>query len=70
MNAILAAILSFIIPGLGQAISGDIKKGVIFFVGAIVLGLIVSLIFRNWLVYIINIAYAVYAAYDAYMMNQ
>ncbi len=32
MNAILAAILSFFIPGLGQAISGDIQKGIIFFV--------------------------------------
>jgi len=26
MNPILAAILSFIIPGLGQAIEGDVKK--------------------------------------------
>ena len=70
MNAIIAAILSLIIPGLGQAISGDIKKGVIFLVGALVLGAIVALIFKNWLASIINIAYAVYVAYDAYMMNQ
>ena len=38
-NAILAAILSFIIPGLGQAYAGDIKKGVIFFVIALVIGI-------------------------------
>ena len=70
MNAIIAAILSFIIPGLGQAVSGDIKRGVILFVLAIIMGCIVSLIFRHWLAYIINIAICVYAAYDAYVMNQ
>lgn len=70
MKAILAAILSFIIPGLGQAIAGDIKKGVIFFIIAIVLGLIASLIFREWFVYIINVLYALFAAFDAYQMAQ
>lgn len=70
VNAILAAILSFLIPGLGQAVAGDIKKGVIFFVIAIVIGLIATLIFRHWLVWIIDIAYALYAAYDAYLMAQ
>ena len=70
MNAIIAAILSFIIPGLGQALAGDFKKGIMFFVVAIVLAAIVSLIFRSWLASIINIAYAVYAAYDAYQMAQ
>ena len=30
MNPILAAILSFIVPGLGQALEGDIKRGIIF----------------------------------------
>lgn len=69
MNAIIAAILSFIIPGLGQAVSGDIKKGVIFFVIALVMGLIAGLIFQSWVIYIINLAIAVYAAYDAYQMN-
>ena len=70
VNAILAGILSFLIPGLGQAIAGDIKKGVIFFVIAIVIGLFASLIFRHWIVWIIDILYALYAAYDAYQMAQ
>ena len=69
-NAILAAILSFLIPGLGQAYAGDIKKGVIFFVVAIVIGLMATMIFRHWIVWIIDIAYALYAAYDAHMMAQ
>ena len=51
MNGIIAAILSFIIPGLGQAVQGDIKKGIIFFIVAVVIGLIASLIFRHWIVY-------------------
>lgn len=69
MNAILAAILSFIIPGLGQAVSGDIKKGVIFFVIAVIMGIIALFIFQSWVVNIVNLAIAVYAAYDAYQMN-
>lgn len=70
VNAILAGILSFLIPGLGQAIAGDIKKGIIFFVVAIVIGLVATLIFRHWVVYIIDILYALFAAYDAYQMAQ
>ncbi len=69
-NAILAAILSFLIPGLGQAYAGDIKKGIIFFVVAIIIWAIATLIFQHWLVWIIDIAYALYAAYDAYQMAQ
>jgi TM2 domain-containing membrane protein YozV len=69
MNGIIAAILSFIIPGLGQAVQGDIKKGIIFFIAAVVIGLIASLIFRQWIVYIIQICYALFAAYDAYQMQ-
>ena len=69
VNAIIAAICSLIIPGLGQAIAGDLKRGIIFFVLAIVMGLLAALVFKQWLVYIINIAIAVFAAYDAYLMG-
>ena len=70
-NAILAAILSFFIPGLGQAYAGDIKKGVIFFVIAIVLGLIIMYVLGGaaWAL-IISLIYDIYAAYDAYQMAQ
>ncbi|SFL42612.1 hypothetical protein SAMN02910297_00853 [Methanobrevibacter olleyae] len=70
VNAIIAAILSFIIPGLGQAVAGDIKKGIIFFVVALVIGCIAVFIFRSWVVNIIQFIYAIYAAYDAYGMAQ
>ena len=70
VNAILAAILSFFIPGLGQAIAGDIKKGIIFFVVAIALGIIVKLVFKSLFASIINILYSLYVAYDAYQIAQ
>ncbi len=71
VNAILAAVLSFFIPGLGQALAGEIKKGVIFFVIAIILGLILGFLFGTGIItYIIAIIYDIYAAYDAYNTAQ
>ena len=70
VNAILAGILSFLIPGLGQAVAGDIKKGIIFFVIAVIIAIFASFIFRHWVVLIIDLLYALYAAYDAYQMAQ
>ena len=49
-NGILAAILSFIIPGLGQAYAGDIKKGIIFFIAAILIIFIATFVFRMWII--------------------
>ena len=70
-NEILAAILSFLIPGLGQAYAGDLKKGIIFFVIALVLGIIIVYVLgsASW-DYIISFIYAIYAAYDAYTMPE
>lgn len=70
MNAILAAILSFLIPGLGQAISGEVGRGIILFVAALVVGIFASIVFKSWIVNIINILIAIYAAYDAYKLNE
>ena len=70
MNSIIAAILSFIIPGLGQVISGEVQRGIVLFVVALIMGLIASFIFKSWIVNIINILIAIYAAYDAYQLNQ
>ena len=65
-NEILAAILSFFIPGLGQAYAGDIKKGVIFFVIAVVIAIISF--FTAFLLSFLSLIFAIYAAYDAYKM--
>ena len=70
-NAILGAVLSFLIPGLGQAYAGDIKKGVIFFAIAIVLGILVTYVINLGNIgMIISLAYGVYSAYDAYKMAE
>lgn len=65
-NAILAAVLSFFIPGLGQAYAGDIKKGAIYFVIAVILAVISF--FTGLLLLILSVIFAIYAAYDAYKM--
>ncbi len=67
LKPILAAILSFLIPGVGQAIAGKLKTGVIFFVIWILLGVIATFIFQHWLVRIIDLLFCLFAAYDAYV---
>ena len=69
-NPTIAAITSFIIPGVGQMYAGDIKRGVIFLIIAIIFfairhlsGFIVSLIFV-----VITIIYNIYVANDAYQI--
>ena len=56
VNPIIAAICSFVIPGLGQALAGDIKKGIILLVIALIMVAIATLIFRHWLVTLIELA--------------
>ena len=66
-NAILAAILSFIIPGLGQFYAGDNDKGIKFLIIAIILWIATFLfIFAG----IISFIFGLYAAYDAYKLAQ
>lgn len=69
VNPIIAAIISFFLPGIGQIIQGaDVKKGIIMFVIAIILGwLLVT--FLGSLGNIIYCIYALYAAYDAYKIE-
>ena len=70
-NAILAAILSFLLPGLGQAYAGDIKKGIIFFiVFLVIIGLYVYFLNKFLPFNIIELIFGLYAAYDGYQMAQ
>ena len=70
VNAILAAVLSFFIPGLGQALAGDIKKGIIFFIIFLIFALIIWFVTQSLIVNMINLIFCLYAAYDAYQMAQ
>ena len=66
LKAIICAILSFFIPGLGQVIAGDLENGIILFVVWLIVGLLAAIVFRQWLVHIINLLISLYAAYDAF----
>ncbi|KZX14406.1 hypothetical protein [Methanobrevibacter filiformis] len=64
-NPILAAILSLVIPGLGQLYGGEgVKKAIIFLVIFIVLGALTAAV--SPYVGTVSFIFAVYAAYDAY----
>ena len=66
-DALVNAILSFVIPGLGQGINGYKKKGIIMFVIALIIA-IISYIYKPGIIgYVISIIYQLYAAYDAYV---
>ena len=66
-NAILAAILSFFIPGLGQFYVGDSDKGIKFLIIAIILWIATFLFI---FAVIISFIFSIYAAYDAYKLAQ
>ena len=68
VSPIVAAIISFFFPGIGQVVQGETKKGIIMFVAAIVLSIILTYALGT-IGYIIYLIYAIYAAYDAYNMG-
>lgn len=69
MNPWIHAILSFIIPGLGQAVSSEYLRGILLFIGALVICLVNMIFFGNSLIgNVIGIIYALGAAYDAYTL--
>lgn len=67
VKAFLAAILSFLIPGIGQMIAGKYKTGVIFLVIWIFIGIIATFIFQHWIVKVIDLIFCIFSAYDAYV---
>ena len=65
-NPILAAILSLIIPGLGQVIAGSDKKGTIFFAIFIIFIIILLFMHHSIIFDIITFLFMLFAAFDAY----
>lgn len=72
VNQIVAAVLSFIIPGLGQITAGETKKGLIFLVILIILYAITF--YYNFglkvLFEALIVLFGLYAAYDAYQITR
>ena len=71
-NKYLAAVLSFFIPGLGQAYAGNVKKGIVYFLVAVIAWGIIGTVFVDSVLdsfyYIIDVLISIYAAYDGYLM--
>ena len=65
-NSLRNGIFSFIIPGLGQALSGDKQKGIMLFIGMLVLHALIYFLANNIIGSAISTAYHIYAGYDAY----
>ena len=60
----LAAVLSFLIVGLGQIYLGLTKKGIILFIAALISGFL-TLIIIGWITFLIVWVYAIYDAYNS-----
>ena len=60
----LAALLSFLIIGLGQVYLGLTKKGIILFIAAIISGVLMLFII-GWITWLIVWGYAIYDAYNS-----
>ena len=68
-DAVINGILSFFIPGLGQAIEGYKLRGILLFVVAVIISAIFIYFKLNPTIhYIIVVVYSLIAAYDAYRL--
>lgn len=68
-DALVNGILSFVVPGLGQAIEGYKTRGLILFIIAIIIGAL-SIYFHldKTIQYLISALYGLLAGYDAYRL--
>jgi len=62
-NVVVSLILSFVLTGLGQLYNGEISKGVIFLVVAIILWILTIL---TIFLCVVAIPFWIYGMYDAY----
>ncbi len=65
-NPILALIISFFLPGIGTVYAGNIMKGIIIFVVALILGALATIFLLGIVAYILYIIVWLYGMYDAY----
>lgn len=65
-DALINGFFSFVIPGLGQVIEGYKKRGVIFFLIAVIINVILLLLNVNQnIIYAVEVVIGLIAAYDA-----
>lgn len=68
VNKLVAGILSFFVPGIGQALAGNARKGILYLLIAVALVVIQTYIFKTWIFTIVRLLFALFAGYDAYVM--
>lgn len=67
INPLIAAIISFFLPGIGEVIQGKQQRGGMMFLIAIIIWCLIVL-FGNY-IYGIAFIYSLYAAYDTYRIS-
>lgn len=67
-NPILALIISFFLPGIGTIYAGNIIKGIIIFILALILGSLATIFLVGIFAYILYIILWLYGMYDAYTL--
>jgi TM2 domain-containing membrane protein YozV len=65
-NPILALIISFFLPGIGTVYAGNIMKGIIIFVVALILGSLATVFLLGIIAWILYVIVWLYGMYDAY----
>ena len=65
-NPILALIISFFLPGIGTVYAGNIMKGIIIFIVAVILGALATVFLLGIVAYILYVIVWLYGMYDAY----
>jgi TM2 domain-containing membrane protein YozV len=65
-NPILALIISFFLPGIGTVYAGNIMKGIIIFIIALILGVLAGIFLLGIIAYILYVIVWLYGMYDAY----
>lgn len=71
-NPIVAAIASFLIPGIGQIYAGDLKRGVMFIIVTLIfytIGYTTTGIYQIISI-VVDVIYSITVAYDAYKLAQ
>ena len=71
MSPIVAAIASLVIPGLGQALSGEVLRGAAIFIGLLVIvGILFVTVVGAVFLLVVEPIIHILASYDAYKIAQ
>ncbi|WP_295723023.1 hypothetical protein [uncultured Methanobrevibacter sp.] len=70
VNRVIAAIISFVLPGIGQMIQGEYKNGFMIFILSLIIFGLIDFITENWVAEIAWFIIGIVAAYLAYQMPE